>query len=207
VQDAGLGLQQAARPSKGENVKRMSRVISVKTPIVTALWIILAGAVAYLLFVQFSDEPLGMTEPVEEEARLFVQEASAGMLSRLDEETYVLTLQGVWGYTAFFDGEASGLLVTGEFVETADVFDLAEPPTAVIAVTSRQSEEEDIIIGSLTDPRYNAGGILSYNVVFGSIPREWKGWEEVADEELPVEFRSATLFIRSPRPEPSENGQ
>ncbi len=157
-----------------------------------------------LIGCETDDVVIDQAEPAESIDLLYVQLAESGtFVSGASPDTYTFTLNNVWSDTLYFADRPSrvtGIMSTESFVEMSSLFNPENPPNAAIVLSDPRFGDQDVVIGVLTNPQYNAAQkTLSYDIKVLDKPEspDLSQWEAELDATLPASFGTVSVFIDS----------
>ena len=132
---------------------------------------------------------------------LYVQQAELGTFEPGNGgDSSTLTLQGVAPRTVYFSDRPdriSGTLPNEDFVRLETLFAPDDPPNAAVVVSDSSSEDQDVAIVELSNPRYDEpAGTFSYTAVLvDEAPDGLGNWAQDQDSSLPETLGAFSLFI------------
>jgi hypothetical protein len=133
---------------------------------------------------------------------LYVQTAERGTVAGADSGTLSVTLESVAPRTIFFSDRPdriAGSMDTGAFASLDTLFAPDDPPNAAIVISNAEDADEDVLIVTLANPRFDAAtGTFTYDATaIDDLTEGLRGWEQDRDGSLPPSFGHVVLFVDS----------
>ncbi len=153
------------------------------------------------IFFVIACSGMAMAANISEQKEIFIQEGSGGTFIKDESGNYTLTIRDVIPYTIYFTDrpiKSSGFAPMDKFISGFN-WDPANPPNAAIMLRE-SAEEEDIIIGQLTSPKYDEKTqvlVYSFNLTSDYLLNsDWlQEMVESFDDSIPEEFGQVILAI------------
>ena len=140
-------------------------------------------------------------EPIVPEF-LFVQTATGGKFEKdrtSELPYYFVRFTGVSDVTSYFSDQPvriAGSMTTSELIESQTF--ASGTPNAAIVLMEHNNSNEDIVMGILSEPEYDAGrNTLSYRLfLLAESPSEnLERWVGRIDTQLPRQFGAVSIFV------------
>ena len=133
---------------------------------------------------------------------LYLQEAQSGTFEQTGEGESTLTLESVSPRTFYFSDRpdrVAGSLGTSDFARLETLFDPDDQPNAAIVLSDAQGTDEDVVVVTLANPRYDASTqTFTYDTtIVDEVTKGLAGWESDRDDSLPPSFGHVSLYIDS----------
>ena len=131
-----------------------------------------------------------------------MQQATRGTFAPAEGDTFTLTLQDVAPRAVYFSDRpdrVAGSLGNETLAGLEVLFDPDDPPNAALVISAPASEDENVVILSLANPRFDQeANHFTYDATMvDEVSEGLHVWDEHHDASVPGEFGHVTLFIDS----------